>query len=91
MVNGLKAGDRDIAMVFQFYALYPHLSAYDNIAFPLRAQKMEKADVDERVHSAASTLKIEYLLEEAAQQAGGGRAAARGAWAGRWCAARKST
>ena len=39
LVNDLPPGDRDIAMVFQFYALYPHLSAYDNIAFPLRAQK----------------------------------------------------
>jgi multiple sugar transport system ATP-binding protein len=72
LVNGLKAGDRDIAMVFQFYALYPHLSAYDNIAFPLRAQQMEKAAVDERVHSAARTLKIEYLLKKRPSKLGAG-------------------
>jgi multiple sugar transport system ATP-binding protein len=72
VVNGLKAGDRDIAMVFQFYALYPHLSAYDNIAFPLRAQQMEKAAVDERVYSAAKTLKIEYLLKKRPSKLGAG-------------------
>jgi multiple sugar transport system ATP-binding protein len=72
VVNGLKAGDRDIAMVFQFYALYPHLSAYDNIAFPLRAQQMEKAAVDERVYSAARTLKIEYLLKKRPSKLGAG-------------------
>ena len=62
VVNNLRPGDRDIAMVFQFYALYPHLSAFDNIAFPLRAQKTPSAEVDERVGQAARMLRIEYLL-----------------------------
>src|SRR5689334_16689754 len=53
LVNGLSAGNRDIAMVFQFYALYPHFNAYDNIAFPLRAQQTPKTEVDSRVRQAA--------------------------------------
>ncbi len=72
VVNDLKAGDRDIAMVFQFYALYPHLTAYDNIAFPLRAQKMDQEAVDQRVTSAAKTLKIEYLLRKRPNKLGAG-------------------
>src|SRR6476661_369369 len=59
VVNSLPPGDRDIAMVFQFYALYPHLSAYDNMAFPLRAQKVPAAEVDQRVRRAAQLLRIE--------------------------------
>jgi multiple sugar transport system ATP-binding protein len=62
LVNDLPPADRDIAFVFQFYALYPHLRAYDNIAFPLRAAGAPKAEVDERVHKAAQLLKIDYLL-----------------------------
>src|SRR3954465_10734727 len=62
VVNNLPPGDRDIAMVFQFYALYPHLSAYDNIAFPLRAQKAPRKEVEDRVRQAARILRIEYLL-----------------------------
>ena len=61
-VNDLSPADRDIAMVFQFYALYPHLSAYDNIAFPLRAQKTPKDEVDRKVHEAARLLRIEHTL-----------------------------
>ncbi len=62
LVNDLRPADRDIAFVFQFYALYPHLRAYDNIAFPLRAAGAPKAEADERVHKAARLLKIDYLL-----------------------------
>src|SRR6266849_8437411 len=51
LVNDLPPGDRDIAMVFQFYALYPHMSAYDNIAFPLRAQKTPADEVEKRVRA----------------------------------------
>lgn len=72
VVNQLKPGDRDIAMVFQFYALYPHLSAYDNIAFPLRAQKAPPAEVDQRVQQAARALKIEYLLNKRPNKLGAG-------------------
>src|ERR1041384_1325911 len=49
IVNDLPPGLRDIAFVFQFYALYPHMSAYDNIAFPLKAMHVKKADIDQRV------------------------------------------
>jgi multiple sugar transport system ATP-binding protein len=72
VVNDLKPGDRDIAMVFQFYALYPHLSAYDNIAFHLRAQKTPPAEVAERVQQAARILRIEYLLNRRPNRLGAG-------------------
>lgn len=62
LVNDLPPADRDIAFVFQFYALYPHLRAYDNIAFPLRAARVPKAEVDARVHKIAQLLKIDYAL-----------------------------
>jgi multiple sugar transport system ATP-binding protein len=59
VVNHVPSRDRDIAMVFQSYALYPHLSVYENIAFGLRLKKMPKAEIDERVsgrrRSSAST------------------------------------
>ena len=61
-VQALHAADRDIAFVFQLYALYPHLSAYENIAFPLRAMDESKETVDKRVREAAKALKIEHLL-----------------------------
>jgi multiple sugar transport system ATP-binding protein len=61
-VQALHAADRDIAFVFQLYALYPHLTAYDNIAFPLRAMNESKQTVDKRVCEAAKALRIEHLL-----------------------------
>lgn len=62
LVNELEPGDRDIAFVFQFYALYPHLSVKDNISFPLRAQRMPKQVVEERVQRIAETLQIDHVL-----------------------------
>lgn len=62
LVNGLPAGDRDIAFVFQFYALYPHLTVKDNIAFPLRAQKLPKAEVEKRVGEVAQRLRLTHIL-----------------------------
>src|SRR5215216_6065783 len=53
VVNNVAAKDRDIAMVFQSYALYPHLTVYENIAFGLRVRKMEKGEIDKRVQEAA--------------------------------------
>ena len=53
VVNHVPSRDRDIAMVFQSYALYPHLTVYENIAFGLRLKKLPKAEIDERVQSAA--------------------------------------
>src|SRR3954469_22231725 len=56
IVNHVPSRDRDIAMVFQSYALYPHLSVYENIAFGLRLRKMSKQEIDERVQRAAGLL-----------------------------------
>jgi multiple sugar transport system ATP-binding protein len=72
LVNHLPPGDRDIAMVFQFYALYPHLSAYDNIAFPLRAQNVATAEIEQRVQEVARVLRIEHLLRRRPKQLSGG-------------------
>lgn len=62
-VSELPPSDRDIAFVFQFYALYPHLSVSDNISFPLRAQRMTPAEVEERVMHVARRLRIEHILK----------------------------
>src|ERR671918_673567 len=59
VVNHVPPRDRDIAMVFQSYALYPHLSVYDNIAFGLKLQKMPKEEIDRRVQEAARVLGLE--------------------------------
>jgi multiple sugar transport system ATP-binding protein len=61
-VQTLQAGERDIAFVFQLFALYPHLTAYDNIAFPLRATRESRAEVDSKVRAVAESLQIEHLL-----------------------------
>lgn len=63
LVNDLRAGDRDIAFVFQFYALYPHLTVYDNISFPLRAQNLPAAEVRRRVDSVVQRLRIQHVLK----------------------------
>lgn len=65
--------DRGISMVFQSYALYPHLSVYENIAFPLRVQKMPKAEMDERVHRAADILQLREKLDLKPGQLSGGQ------------------
>jgi multiple sugar transport system ATP-binding protein len=71
-VQNLRAGDRDIAFVFQLFALYPHLTAYDNIAFPLRATRESRAAVDEKVRTAAKALQIEHLLSRRPSALSGG-------------------
>jgi multiple sugar transport system ATP-binding protein len=71
-VQNLQAADRDIAFVFQLFALYPHLTAYENIAFPLRATRESKAVVDERVHAVAKALRIEHLLARRPSAMSGG-------------------
>ncbi len=63
LVNTVHTGERDIAFVFQFYALYPHLSAFDNIAFPLRAQKVSPTEVEQRVGEIAKILHVEDMLK----------------------------
>ena len=62
-VQDLEASERDIAFVFQLYALYPHLTAYDNIAFPLRASGSSRTDVDGQVRAVAKSLEITQLLK----------------------------
>ena len=72
VVSGLRPSQRDIAMVFQSYALYPHMSVRDNLAFPLRAAKRPAAEVDERVHEAARMLRLEpYLTRRPGKLSGG--------------------
>jgi multiple sugar transport system ATP-binding protein len=72
-VNDVAPKDRDIAMVFQSYALYPHMSVYDNMAFGLRLRKTPKAEIDRRVHDAARDLGIEELLDRKPRQLSGGQ------------------
>jgi multiple sugar transport system ATP-binding protein len=71
-VQNLRAADRDIAFVFQFFALYPHLSAYDNIAFPLRASGQSRSVIDIRVREVARAIGIEKLLHRKPSALSGG-------------------
>ncbi|TGV63212.1 ABC transporter ATP-binding protein, partial [Mesorhizobium sp. M00.F.Ca.ET.158.01.1.1] len=71
-VQHLKAADRDIAMVFQSFSLYPHMSVYENIAFPLRATRKSKSEIDQEVRSVAKTLQISDLLAKKPSALSGG-------------------
>ena len=71
-VNDLSPADRDIAFVFQFYALYPHLSVYDNIAFPLKAVKFSKSEIDQQVEKVAGILQIRDILNRKPSVLSGG-------------------
>jgi multiple sugar transport system ATP-binding protein len=73
VVNDVPPRDRDIAMVFQSYALYPHLSVYDNIAFGLRLRKMPKSEIDQRVKEAARVLDLEQFLDKKPRALSGGQ------------------
>src|SRR5213082_982882 len=73
VVNHVPSRDRDIAMVFQSYALYPHLSVYDNIAFGLRVKKVPKAEIDKRVHDAARILGLDPFLKRKPKALSGGQ------------------
>jgi multiple sugar transport system ATP-binding protein len=73
VVNHVPSRDRDIAMVFQSYALYPHLTVYDNIAFSLRLHKMKKDEIDRRVHEAARVLGLEQFLKRKPRALSGGQ------------------
>ncbi|RDJ20193.1 sn-glycerol-3-phosphate import ATP-binding protein UgpC [Bosea caraganae] len=73
VVNQIEPADRDIAMVFQNYALYPHFSVYDNMAYGLRNLKTPKDEIDKRVKEAARILAIENLLERRPRQLSGGQ------------------
>jgi multiple sugar transport system ATP-binding protein len=73
VVNYVPSRDRDIAMVFQSYALYPHLSVYENIAFGLRVKKVPKGEIDKRVKDAARTLGLDALLGRKPRALSGGQ------------------
>ncbi len=73
IVNDLPPKDRDVAMVFQSYALYPHMSVYDNLAFPLKMRKYPKQEIDKRVKEVARLLRIEELLTRRPRQLSGGQ------------------
>jgi len=72
-VDQLEPARRDVAMVFQNYALYPHLSVFDNIAFPLRTRRVESAEIDRRVGEAASRVGLADLLARTPAQLSGGQ------------------
>jgi multiple sugar transport system ATP-binding protein len=73
VVNHVPSRDRDIAMVFQSYALYPHLSVYDNIAFGLRIKKLPKEEINKRVQNAAKILGLESFLQRKPRALSGGQ------------------
>ncbi len=72
-VNDVAPKDRDIAMVFQNYALYPHMSVYDNMAFSLKLRKLAKDEIDQKVKDAAKTLEISELLDRKPKALSGGQ------------------
>lgn len=72
-MNDAPPKDRDIGMVFQNYALYPHLTVFENIAFPLRLRKIAQKELEERVQSAAATVELGHLLDRKPKQLSGGQ------------------
>src|SRR6059058_4410044 len=73
IINYVPSRDRDIAMVFQSYALYPHLSVYDNIAFGLKIKKVPKKEIDKRVQDASRILDLEPYLKRKPRALSGGQ------------------
>ena len=73
VVNEVPPRDRDVAMVFQSYALYPHMSVYDNMAFGLKMRGIERADIERRVNNAANILELSALLARKPRQLSGGQ------------------
>ena len=73
VVNNLAPAARDVAMVFQSYALYPHMTVYDNLAFALRNQRLPRLEIDERVRRAADILQLDELLKRKPKQLSGGQ------------------
>ncbi len=73
VVNDVPPRDRDIAMVFQNYALYPHMTVYENMAFGLKLRRVPKTEIDRRVRAAARVLELEHLLDRRPHQLSGGQ------------------
>ena len=88
-MNDLTPKERNIAMVFQSYALYPHMTVEENLAFSLKLHRMPKEDVHQRVQNAAETLQIEPYLKRKPRQLSGASASA-SRWAARSCASREA-
>jgi sn-glycerol 3-phosphate transport system ATP-binding protein len=84
VVNNLEPADRDIAMVFQNYALYPHMTVYNNLAYGLKNRRFPKAEIDRRVREAAEMLKSHRFLtaSRGSCRAGSGSG---WRWGARWC------
>lgn len=73
IVNNLEPAERDIAMVFQNYALYPHMTVFDNMAYGLKIAKLKSLEIKERVHQAADILELSHLLERKPRELSGGQ------------------
>ena len=73
LINNLIPSKREIAMVFQSYALYPHMNVFENMAFGLKMEKIPKSEINQKVNNAAATLQIEDLLERKPKQLSGGQ------------------
>ncbi|WP_322995047.1 sn-glycerol-3-phosphate import ATP-binding protein UgpC [Castellaniella sp.] len=73
VVNNLEPAERNIAMVFQNYALYPHMSVFDNMAYGLKIRRMDKAEIHRRVDDAARILELDHLLDRRPRQLSGGQ------------------
>lgn len=87
-ITGLPARKRDLAMVFQSYALYPHLSVAKNLAFPLRVRGTAKSEITERVRVAAESVEIGHLLDRKPKELSGDSVNA-SPWPGRWYASHR--
>ena len=73
LINNLLPSKREIAMVFQSYALYPHMSVFENMSFGLKMEKINKDEINQKVNDAAATLQIKDLLERKPKQLSGGQ------------------
>ena len=91
MVNDVPPKDRDIAMVFQTYALYPHMTVYDNMAFGLKLRKTPKAEIDRRVKEAADILGLREPARPQAEASSPAASASASPWAAPSCASRPSS
>ena len=87
-VQHLKASDRDIAFVFQSFSLYPHMTVYENIAFPLRATRMSRAEVDKEVREVAKVLRITICSTGSRRRCRAATCSASPS-AARWCGGRR--
>ena len=90
VINDVSPSERDVAMVFQNYALYPHMSVRGNMSYGLKNRKMDKAEIEKRVNEAASMLKIDQFLDPSPINCPAGSGSA-SPWAVRLCATRRSS